>query len=482
MAKQTGLGDGLLIGGYNVGGDIQQVTMHGGPALLEVTDITQSAKSRLGGLRDGEMEFTAYFDPAAGASHAAFSALPTSDVQVVYLRGSALGNPACCQQGKQLNYDPTRSNDGSLTEKISVEADPYGQEWGIQLTPGVFSAANLLTGQNSGFEGGIGNWVQAGGCTVADSSAQAHSGSDSLALTCTTAGTMGAASCLAANITTQGFAAPAGQLFTVQMYARAATTGRTCTPQIAFYTSAGSLISTISGTAVADVTTGWTLLTVGTAAAPAAAPATSAYARVLIQVASAGLTEVHYLDDIYVFAAPGSVNNGASYAFGAQAYLQMPSFTGTDVTVVLQHAPDNETWSTLGSFAQVTGATPLAQRLALAGLFTCPTASPGVFTTTSPTAITYAANQPVQLSTLPGQVLPGGFSAGTTYYVISPSAGTFQLAATANGSAINATSPGAGVVGAVVDQYVQAELTTVGGFTAVSLAVAININRTVTGF
>src|ERR1700723_3537419 len=137
MGKQTGLGDQLLVGGYLIGGDIQQLSMHGGPALLDVTDITQSGHSRLGGLRDGEAEFTAYFDPAAGAAHAAFSPLPTTDVLVAYLRGQALGSPACCQQGKQVNYDPSRAADGGLTEKITVQADPYGQEWGVQITPGV---------------------------------------------------------------------------------------------------------------------------------------------------------------------------------------------------------------------------------------------------------------------------------------------------------------------------------------------------------
>ena len=54
MAKTTGLGDDLYVAGFHIGGDIRQVVLNGGPTnQLDVTDITQSAHSRLGGLRNG---------------------------------------------------------------------------------------------------------------------------------------------------------------------------------------------------------------------------------------------------------------------------------------------------------------------------------------------------------------------------------------------------------------------------------------------
>jgi hypothetical protein len=135
--KTTGLGDQFLFGGYLIGGDIQQLTVNGGPNLLDVTDITQSAHSRLGGLRSGAMSLTAYSDPAAGMEHAAFSPLSRSDVIASYLRGQAIGNPVACCSALQLNYDPTRGADGSLTEKIDLQSDAYGLEWGEQLTAGL---------------------------------------------------------------------------------------------------------------------------------------------------------------------------------------------------------------------------------------------------------------------------------------------------------------------------------------------------------
>ena len=146
MAKTTGLGDDFLFGGYHLGSDIQQLTVGGGPALLDVTDITQSAHSRLGGQRAGTLSLTAFSDAAAGQEHAAFSPLSRSDIIATYLRGTTLGNPAACCNALQLNYDYTRAADGMLTEKIDLQSDGYGLEWGIQLTAGLRTDTTATTG------------------------------------------------------------------------------------------------------------------------------------------------------------------------------------------------------------------------------------------------------------------------------------------------------------------------------------------------
>jgi len=140
------LGDDLLVAGYHIGGDIRDVMANGGPGLLDVTDITQSAHSRLGGQRDGHMALTSYHDPAAGQEHAAFSSLPRTDVILTYLRGQAIGNPAASLNAKQVNYDPTRANTGELTFKIQADGNAYGLEWGIQLTAGVRTDTTATTG------------------------------------------------------------------------------------------------------------------------------------------------------------------------------------------------------------------------------------------------------------------------------------------------------------------------------------------------
>jgi hypothetical protein len=146
MAKTSGLGDDFYFGGYRIGGDIQQLTVGGGPNLLDVTDITQLAHSRLGGQRSGQLSLTAFSDATAGQEHAAFSGLSRSDIIATYLRGQALGNPAAACSALQLDYDYTRAADGMLTEKIDLNSDQYGLEWGIQLTAGLRSDTTATTG------------------------------------------------------------------------------------------------------------------------------------------------------------------------------------------------------------------------------------------------------------------------------------------------------------------------------------------------
>lgn len=140
MSKQGGLGDALYYGGYDMSGDVQALgNIGGGPALLDFTDITQSAMARQGGLRDGRIEWTSFFNPgiAANAAHGLLSALPRGDVLVTYCRGTALGGPAACLNGKQVNYDGTRGNDGSFTFGVSGQANGFGLEWGKLLTAGM---------------------------------------------------------------------------------------------------------------------------------------------------------------------------------------------------------------------------------------------------------------------------------------------------------------------------------------------------------
>jgi hypothetical protein len=138
MAKQSGLGDRLIVGGYDLSGDIGSIQrIAGGPAALDVTDITQSGYGRLGGLRDGGIDFTSWFDKAIGASHPRLSALPTSDVVVTYCRGYGLGSQAASCVGKQIGYDGNRAQDGTFSQVTNVTANGYGVEWGVQLTPGL---------------------------------------------------------------------------------------------------------------------------------------------------------------------------------------------------------------------------------------------------------------------------------------------------------------------------------------------------------
>lgn len=137
MAKQSGLGDNLYVAGYDISGDVGALGAISGPTnMLDGTAINQSGNARIPGQRDGNIEYTAYFDPALGASHEKLSTLPTSDQLVSYERGTNLGDPAACMVGKQIDYDPSRGQDGSLTFKVQAQANGFGLEWGRQATAG----------------------------------------------------------------------------------------------------------------------------------------------------------------------------------------------------------------------------------------------------------------------------------------------------------------------------------------------------------
>lgn len=138
IAKQSGLGDNCYCGGYDLSGDIGSAQkISGGPAALDVTGINKLGFERIGGLRTGDIQFTSFFNPSANQEHAALSTLPTTDTQIMYARGTALGNPAACMTCKQLDYNPTRAANGMLTISVSAQSNGYGLEWGRLLTAGL---------------------------------------------------------------------------------------------------------------------------------------------------------------------------------------------------------------------------------------------------------------------------------------------------------------------------------------------------------
>lgn len=143
MAKQSGLGDNLYVHGYNLSGDIGSGEIGSPRATLDTTGIDKEAMERILALRDGTINYTAFFNPASVAggdpfdqAHAVLSDLPTSDQILTYCRGTVIGSPAACLVAKELDYPAKRGNDGSLTFDVSSVANGYGLEWGSLLTAG----------------------------------------------------------------------------------------------------------------------------------------------------------------------------------------------------------------------------------------------------------------------------------------------------------------------------------------------------------
>lgn len=135
MAKSAGLGQRLYLDGINLSGDVGSIDSCSSPrAVLDVTGIDKSAMERIHALKDGALDFTAFWNPAAGAAHVNLSTLPTTDRALLYATGTAIGDPGAGMVAKQLNYDGTRATDGAFTFTVSSQANGYGLEWGRLLT------------------------------------------------------------------------------------------------------------------------------------------------------------------------------------------------------------------------------------------------------------------------------------------------------------------------------------------------------------
>ncbi|MFJ9037478.1 hypothetical protein ACIRF8_12925 [Streptomyces sp. NPDC102406] len=175
MSKQGGLGDNLYIAGYDLSGDIQSLgNVGGGPAALEVTGIDKSAPERIGGLRDGRLQATSFFNPgtAPDRAHARMKLLPTSDVIAAYFRGTALGGASANIVSKQIGYDGNRGDSGEFTFAVEAQANGFGVEWGRSMTAGKRTDTTGTNGPSVDF--GVGSPPLFNGATLFGLQAYLH--------------------------------------------------------------------------------------------------------------------------------------------------------------------------------------------------------------------------------------------------------------------------------------------------------------------
>ncbi len=228
LAKTSGLGDNFYISGYDVSGDINSIgNISGGNSPLEVTGIDKSAYERIGGRRDGAIEFTSYFNPATDRSHSRLKTLPTTDVHLYYARGTTLGNPAACLVAKQINYDGTRGDDGDFKFSVQAQANGFGLEWGRQMTAGKRTDTSATNGTSVDFGTGstafgLQAYLQVFSFTGTSVTVKIQESSDNGsgdAFADVTGGSFTAAT----GVTAERIATAAGQ--TVERYLRVVTTG-----------------------------------------------------------------------------------------------------------------------------------------------------------------------------------------------------------------------------------------------------------------
>jgi hypothetical protein len=191
-------------------------------------------------------------------------------------------------QAFTVSFDAPAVPTVAVTPSIDVSGQPT-------LVVGVQCHDNLMSAASASMEGGLGTWSAGANTTVADSTAQALDGSQSMSLTAAAAGSVTAST----GWTTHPVIA--GASYTVLASFRAAASARSATVATNWYTAAGMLIaSSNTSAAVADTTTGWTQ-----AAVTATAPPAAAYTSAAVTVAGSAASEVHYADAAGIF--PGTV-------------------------------------------------------------------------------------------------------------------------------------------------------------------------------
>ena len=157
MAISDGLGQAFYYGGYDLSGDTGSADDIGGGLVgtQDITTIDLSAFKRIGLLRDGRISWGAFFNDATGRAHERLGALPTADRHLMWATGAVIGDPAACLVGKQINYDFTRPQDGSLTIAVNAQGNAFGLEWGDLLTAGkrTDTAATNGTAAEFGYDG-----------------------------------------------------------------------------------------------------------------------------------------------------------------------------------------------------------------------------------------------------------------------------------------------------------------------------------------
>jgi hypothetical protein len=79
--KTSGLGDAFYVGGFDLSGDVNAVSKIATPKdVLDFTTVNKSAYVRQTSLRQGEIDFTAFFDPVTSVSTPSFPATTVAQV------------------------------------------------------------------------------------------------------------------------------------------------------------------------------------------------------------------------------------------------------------------------------------------------------------------------------------------------------------------------------------------------------------------
>lgn len=172
---------------------------------------------------------------------------------------------------------------------------------GGRVLADVTAPVNLLTSDNSTFEGGLGQWASLANCTITQSATNPAEGTFAMQMSSTAAGDMTARS---GNEPFLGQHVKGGVTYTALASFRTAVSARSCAVGFRWQDGAGTAIGAdVYGSNITDGTGGYTQ-----AVATAAAPTNAKSAQVLVKViATGGAAEIHRVDKVDLHAGSGTV-------------------------------------------------------------------------------------------------------------------------------------------------------------------------------
>lgn len=152
MAKSSGLGANFYVDGTDLSGDTNALSkISKSLTALDFTGIDKFAYEKLPGKLDGGIDWESFFN-STGA-HPTLSTLPRTDRIASYVHKAAdLGTPVANLVLKQLNYDPTRPDDGRLTIKVETLANACWLDWCRSLTTGKATYGGAANGTGVDFQ------------------------------------------------------------------------------------------------------------------------------------------------------------------------------------------------------------------------------------------------------------------------------------------------------------------------------------------
>lgn len=143
MAKRTGLGDNLLIDGYDISGDVGAIQgLNQSQGIQDQTGLDKFAMERRGLLKTASLVFNNFYNvnddiELGPISTEILQQMEGSNHQAVYMKYPfSIGSYACGLQAIKAQYQLARGQDGSILGTVTLESNGFPADWGQLLTAG----------------------------------------------------------------------------------------------------------------------------------------------------------------------------------------------------------------------------------------------------------------------------------------------------------------------------------------------------------